>query len=366
MLNNIYIENFKCFKKQNIPMAPLTLLTGFNAAGKSSAIQTLLLGSQIQNSSSHEYAVSLNGNFVKLGSVGDVRCSFSEEKEIRFIYSSGDDELELHLDASSRDSNSLPFKSDWQGNNKGAVYKTLHDIIYIGATRNGTLDVFPVPQESFPVHADVGDCGQYAPWWFEKHIDDEVDELKLNCSESATSLRRQYNAWASEIFPGAEASVEMIERLPLVKLEMRTSKQQQFRRLANIGYGLTYAFPILVAGLLARKGQILVVDSPEAHLHPLGQSRIGYFLGVMSAAGVQVVCETHSDHVLNGIRLAVADKKLSNSDISIHFFQPSIESGNVSPLIVSPQIDKSGNLDVWPDGFFDQTDKDIARLNGWD
>ena len=85
----------------------------------------------------------------------------------------------------------------------------------------------------------------------------------------------------------------------------------------------------------------------------------------MAAAGVQVVCETHSDHVLNGIRLAVADKTITNSDVAIHFFQPQRSDKEESPLITSPQIDPKGSLNSWPDGFFDQTDKDLAKLNGW-
>lgn len=365
MLDNIYIENFKCFKKQNIPMAPLTLFTGFNAAGKSSAIQTLLLGAQIQRSAEGEYAASLNGSLVKLGTVGDVRCHYGSGKDICISYSSGDDSLELNLDASHRKETSLGFKSKWSGYNKDNVYSKLHKLVYVSATRNGTLDVYPVPKDSFPIHADVGDCGQYAPWWLEKCIDDEVCSKRLNKSESATSLRAQLNAWASELFPGAEAVVEKLENLPLVKLSMRTSLQQQYKRPANIGYGLTYAFPILVAGLLAHKKQILIVDSPEAHLHPLGQSKIGYFLGTISAAGVQVICETHSDHVLNGIRLAVADATISNTDVAIHFFQPHRNDNDEAPLITSPQIDSKGSLNNWPDGFFDQTDKDLAKLNGW-
>jgi predicted ATPase len=258
----------------------------------------------------------------------------------------------------------LPFVAE-QEDSDSKINLILKEIIFISATRNGTLDVYPIPNSPFPIHADVGECGQFAPWWFAKFLDENIPDKKRNNNDSAQSLRRQFNAWANELFPGTEASVEELERLPLVKLELRTSKQQQFKRPANVGYGLTYAFPILVAGLLAKEGQVLIVDSPEAHLHPLGQSKIGYFLGTMAAAGVQVICETHSDHVLNGIRLAVADNTLLNSDVAIHFFQPQTGETEETPLITSPQIDSKGSLDIWPEGFFDQTDKDLAKLNGW-
>jgi len=135
---------------------------------------------------------------------------------------------------------------------------------------------------------------------------------------------------------------------------------------ANIGYGLTYVFPILVAGLLSKKGQVLIIDSPEAHLHPMGQSKIGYFLAVMAAAGVQVIVETHSDHVLNGVRLAVSKHSISNDDVAIHFFSPSQSASDPSSVVTSPLIDIQGNLSEWPEGFFDQSDKDLATLSGWD
>ena len=278
MLDNIYIENFKCFKKQNIPMANLTLLTGFNAAGKSSVIQTLLLGRQIQKNSTGDSAVTLNGDCVKLGTVADVRCHYGSGKEIIISYSTEDNKLTLTLDASNRKRSSLPFQAEAE-NSFCQIERILKEVVYISATRNGTLDVFPIPDTPFSINADVGDCGQYAPWWLERCIDDVVCSKRLNKSESATSLRAQLNAWTSELFPGAEAVVEKLENLPLVKLSMRISTLQQYKRPANIGYGLTYAFPILVAGLLAQEGQILIVDSPEAHLHPLGQSKMGYFLG---------------------------------------------------------------------------------------
>ena len=78
-------------------------------------------------------------------------------------------------------------------------------------------------------------------------------------------------------------------------------------RPTNMGFGVSYALPVITAGLLAPAGSLLVVENPEAHLHPAGQSRVGRFLAHLAASGVQVVAETHSDHVLNGVRLAAVE-----------------------------------------------------------
>ena len=202
--------------------------------------------------------------------------------------------------------------------------------------RLGTEDVYPSPDMPEPINADVGFQGQFAPWWFEKMLDEIVDEMKLHPDEKAATLRRQFDAWSNELFPGSQANAIRINKTPLIKLELRTKNTEEWRRPANIGYGLTYAFPILVAGLLAKPGQILIIDSPEAHLHPMGQSRIGEFLSVIAASGVQIILETHSDHVLNGIRLAVSKNKIEHDKVAVHFFSPDMDEGNNGPKITSP------------------------------
>jgi predicted ATPase len=196
-------------------------------------------------------------------------------------------------------------------------------------------------------------------------LDDEIDVARCNPCDQANSLRRQFNAWANELFPGAQGNAQAVERTNLMRLELRIGDVGDWRRPANIGYGLTYAFPVIVAGLLAKTRQILIVDSPEAHLHPLGQSRMGRFLAKIAAAGVQVIIETHSDHVLNGVRLALRDKLIPPENVAIHFFNHATESNKTVDRVVSPNVDKDGNLSEWPDGFFDQSEKDLARLAGW-
>ena len=114
---------------------------------------------------------------------------------------------------------------------------------------------------------------------------------------------------------------------------------------------------------MAKEGHILVMDSREAHLHPLGQSRIGEFLSKMANSGVKVIIETHSDHILNGVRLSVNNRVISSDKVGIHFFEKN--NSDNKTRIVSPQIDSHGNLSEWPDGFFDQSDKDLGKLIGW-
>jgi CRISPR-associated Cas5-like protein len=164
------------------------------------------------------------------------------------------------------------------------------------------------------------------------------------------------------LFVGAQANVQLIPQVSLLSLQFRLSEIGSWRRPANIGYGLSYAFPVLVALLTAQEGQLVVIDSPEAHLHPSAQSRMGRLLAHFAAAGVQILVETHSDHLLNGVRLAVKNRTLPHVDVRIHFFTGATSEGHG---VLSPAIDPDGRIDEWPDGFLDQSEKDLSQLTGW-
>ncbi len=126
-------------------------------------------------------------------------------------------------------------------------------------------------------------------------------------------------------------------------------------RPSNVGFGLSYALPVVVGGLVASIDRILIVENPEAHLHPAGQSEIGRFLATIAASGVQTIVETHSDHVLNGIRHAIAlGGALEPEDAVFHFLS--------SEDTVAIDVDARGALSSWPAGFFDQGERDLTDL----
>ena len=128
----------------------------------------------------------------------------------------------------------------------------------------------------------------------------------------------------------------------------------------NVGFGITYALPILVSGLTVPEGGMLIVENPEAHLHAKAQSNMGYFLARMAAAGVRVIIETHSEHIVNGIRRMIVEGKtvMSHEDMTIYFFQ----NKNGEKNIMEFGMDEWGNLDEFPVDFFDQVRQDMFEL----
>lgn len=389
MIKKIHIENLKCFKELSLPLAALTLLTGFNAAGKSTSVQTLLLLAQAIRKNDKAWKIALNGDLVQLGTPGE---ALHEGAETGLVLGVETDHCKLswHLKAEGRgqlhtmgidriewqiDERSGAFTADiaWLAGllpsgcsgELAEIRDSIGSTVFISAVRSGTDDVYPIPTDPVPIRADVGVRGEFAAWWLEQMGDDEVVAARRHPNEDASNVRRQCNAWASSLFPGAQANATRIPGTQLVQMSWRNYETDSWRRPANIGYGLTYALPIIVAGLLAKPGQMLIIDSPEAHLHPMGQSNMGRFLATIAASGVQVIVETHSDHILNGIRRAIFEKKLLPEDTAIHFFNSRPRCPDDSAHVISPRVDVNGSLSEWPSGFFDQAEQDMSVLAGW-
>ena len=130
----------------------------------------------------------------------------------------------------------------------------------------------------------------------------------------------------------------------------------------NVGFGLSYALPILTCILSASKGDLVILENPESHLHPAGHSLVGKLCVIAAKNGVQFLIESHSDHFLNGIRIEVKQKHIKPEDIKIFYLNRNIENPVHASEVMYPTIDDQGRIDYWPIGFFDQWDKDLDGL----
>lgn len=379
MLTNLYIQHFKCFSNLRLGLAPLTILAGFNGGGKSTSIQPLLLISQAIRHGSNPTELPLNGSLVKLGTVGDVVLPTGpptfeiscDENRVRWRFAGRAGGRSLYItDAIASGAGSQ--EASWNGaiwsrlliaeKQPHPVRKALSTLSYLTAIRSGTPDVYPFPEIDEGIFGDVGSDGQFAAYWYDRMVDEEVPAERAHFNERATTFRKQLDTSLSLLFPNAHANVTAIPQAASLALRFRIGDSSEWRRPANIGFGFTYAFPILVALLTIPAGHTLIMDSPEAHLHPSAQSEMGRILARMASAGVQVIVESHSDHLLNGIRLAVKEHLIRHDHVAIHFFGgPKPEAHGV----ISPGIDPAGSISDWPSGFFDQTEKDLAHLSGW-
>lgn len=164
-----------------------------------------------------------------------------------------------------------------------------------------------------------------------------------------------------EVSPGTRIKITPNPGMDLMSLQYSYGLSKPYRA-TNVGFGVTYTLPILVAVLSSEPDTLILVENPEAHLHPKGQAKMGELLALAASCGVQVVIETHSDHILNGIRLAVHGGKLDHKDVQLHYFQRQEKEGQTVTEVISPCMDRNGRIDQWPDGFFDEWDKSLEAL----
>jgi predicted ATPase len=397
VLTELRLDFFKCFRTLRLKLAPFTLLTGANASGKSTVVQALTLLHQSAIDTNWSGQLLLDGSILSLGTLGDVVDKVNGRRGFSIGLSAPDFHCDWNFESGAsldgevrsadREDIAVPLAklslrtggqelfsaADHQGSLlpphpsplRGALARLIERITYVSAERMGPRETYPLFDPSR--HDTVGPRGERAPgklYWYEN---DAVLEPMRFAGESAPTLYKQTQAWLSDFFPGASFDVQRVLRANLVTLGIRTSTDTDHHRPQHVGFGLTHVLPILVACLHAREEDLILIENPEVHLHPLGQMKMGMFLARVAAAGVQMIVETHSDHVLNGLRRAVKTKILSPERAALYFFQPrSLAEKRGEAQVISPRLDREGNIDHWPDGFFDQFDKDMGYFAGLD
>ena len=385
MLTRIDLRHFKCFEQLKLPLCPLTLLSGSNASGKSSVMQALALLHQTMREHEWSSRLMLNGETIRLGSAADVIDQVHGRRNCGISLFDGDGAWFQWEFQAERKEMSLAVRrargetgngGGWDTDESMALRHLLPDgssdhpligrllgLTYLTAERMGPREhyVFDDPQLT-PV---VGPQGEFAVSVLHSGRDLHVLDGLQDLTAPPTRFR-QVESRMARFFPGCVLAIEQIPRANAVTLGIRMSKGTDFQRPVHIGFGLTQVLPIVVAALSANDDGLLLIENPEVHLHPAGQAAMGEFLAEVTSAGVQVIIETHSDHVLNGVRRSVRNRTLNCEHVALHFFTPRREdSTSDRPQVQSPSLNADGNIDSWPEGFFDQFDKDMNYFAGW-
>ena len=364
---NLSIEGYKCFKeKTTFAFNNITLLTGANSAGKSSVIQSLLLLKKISQGSISELNpwidLDLNDpNYaLELGKYDDIKTRLDDDYEnlfnynpidIRFVLDGGKAKIELedNIDAEKN----VKVRTDEKSIES---FKKILDngFVYLNAERMAPHYVYKNTD-----NAAFCDChGTNTGNVIQKHENDNCSIKRAYSNSDKNKWSIELDKWIDYIFPGVAVDVTPSGG-DLYQIKVLGSAA------TNVGFGITYALPILVSGLTVPEGGILIVENPEAHLHAKAQSNMGYFLARMAAADVRVIIETHSEHIVNGIRRMIVEKNIvednkgmSNENMTIYFFQ----NKNGEKTIMEITMDEFGNLSDFPEDFFDQVRQDTLAI----
>ena len=357
MLRYIKLTNFKCFEQLDMPCAPLTLLCGLNGMGKSSVIQAL----RVLQATHGRAAMTL----ADLGTPRDVLYEDARTDSISF---------EVGLDngskpfvvtyALSEDGNRLLEVDTGQDDrvfDKWLFGSNLGDIVYVGAERIGPRKIYD-HSEAFERPSSLGAQGEHTLSYLSACPFDTLDPSDPRCAPAdSRRFRVVLDHWLQEVTPGVHLDFDVVRDADALIAGYSFDRPGDVRtrryRATNVGFGLSYVLPVLAA-LLVPKGHLCLIENPEAHLHPRGQARMAELAVRAAIAGVQVIVETHSDHFLDGLRIAVREQLIRPEDTAVHYFE---RDGGKS-VVVTPEIDADGRLSHWPAGFFDQHDDNLARL----
>ncbi|APU17217.1 MULTISPECIES: AAA family ATPase [Actinoalloteichus] len=370
MLRHLTLRHFKAFATLALPLGPFTLLSGLNSSGKSSVLQAIALLRQsftsgVLGSDDTHLGLLLNGEFVELGrgqdvrheawsGAGEIEIGLADDSNVSYRWSAGygaeDDLLELtHSPAEEVYRRLSPFADGFQ---------------YLRADRISPAVSYPRSHDAAVRRRSLGARGEHTVNYLRNHQDDSIAGPRLrHPTTTSTTLLSQAEAWLGHLCPGASLSATGIDGTDSVRLSYQfgggagLSSSNPYRP-TNVGFGLTYALPIIVACLTAVPGSLIMLENPEAHLHPRGQSMMTELACRAVANGAQLIVETHSDHVLNAVRLAVKRDLLSTGDVRLHYFEQTREG----PQVRTPELKANGALTEWPDGFFDEWDRSLDEL----
>lgn len=364
MIKKLLLENFKCFKHLEIELKRLNFLTGLNGMGKSTIIQALLLLRQSYKQGFMPQKVCLNGDYAQLGTGWDVLYEYAEkdpdaEQEIIKIEIVEEEKRLLCRLNYKKDADILdvlpPYSNDFL--NISGPFE------YLNAERTSPQTIYPKSSFHTDIVRQLGNNGQYTVHYLSKYQDELIPWN--SCEGKEKHLKGAVQYWLNEISPNVKLDIQDIDNTDLSKIGyyfLEGRMPSNTYRPTNIGFGVSYVLPVIVALIKAESGSILIIENPEAHLHPRGQRKIGELIAKCAESGAQVFVETHSDHVLNGIRIAAKKSQINCNEISIFFFEKESSKDGTEHTVQSPKIDSEGKLDFWPDDFFDEWEKALDEI----
>lgn len=359
-MKTLHLYNFKCFKNKQIQLNQLTALLGTNGVGKSSVIQALLLLKTAHDGKHDSNAlVPLNGPFgLMLGTSTDIITQDEDDGFVKMALSSDGEVLvdvafaidgvnqELGLTVSSYKETNLSHMLDY--------------VYFLSAERLGPRASQPLQQMDY-LH--VGTQGEYTAQVIDSLSGREKVRPACMFSESKDpNLSSQVNLWMSFILPGVKvyAKADYAGLNASIRIDNQYSQRNPLLP-TNIGFGISYVLPVITTGLVAKEGSIMIVENPEAHLHPAAQSAMGEFLGMVARSGVMVIVETHSDHIISGLQMDVARHPEFANQVTINNFSASKDLQQ--PRVDAIGLEPSGNLICWPEGFLNQAQVDFIKLS---
>jgi predicted ATPase len=341
MITNLELINYKSFLNTTVDINPLTILAGLNSSGKSSMIQAVNMILSYHKNHNIELSDHISPRLQKSKSSKDNFFKLTMQME-----PPGFLDLEVHIDGETYDFTGCANPKE----------RELPFLQYISASRLGPQNILELNPEYKNV--EIGTKGEYIIDYIDKNRDIVIADRLIKLDKENNRLWENIDAWLQYISPGVSLGYE-------IKRDQNASYPSYNKILpTETGFGLSYTLPVITASLMpvADKESLLLLENPEGHLHPKGQAAMGELLSLAVSAGKQIICETHSDHIINSIRAAVKEKKIENKQVTILFFENVLSDTAPHTKVTPIAIDRNGSLSNYPDNFMDEWSIQLAKL----
>ena len=372
MLTQITLERFKCFNRLYMPLKPLTLIAGTNGAGKSSIIQGLLLLRQSCKDKDYDWKkkVVINGGLVDLEDAGKllyINAEGDSSDIVLRIENDDTDEIAFNISPKQEKTTaSCSVEGDLdKAKNEWSLFSD--DFVYLYADREQPRSKYIMTSET-RLDSRLGNrSASNAAFLLASEVNNNKDiripNLKHESAMDSTILRN-VSAWISYIMGGnVSLTAKETEKDKEARLEYsifnNSGVGQQLSPL-NMPFGHSYVLPIILAVLTAPSGSMILVENPESHLHPGAQLRMGEFLSIAAACGIQIIIETHSDHLMNGIRLSCRKRIISPEIIEMDLI--GLDTDGYTHIRRPIQLNPDGTVKNLVPGFFDEWEKALTSL----
>ena len=241
--------------------------------------------------------------------------------------------------------------------------KSLH---YLGPLRASSKSLYP--RFSNSNENSIGLKGENTPEVLERHKGKIIRYIPSSSFETEANITAPIECslvaavvdWLGYL--GIAVTIQTVDKGKYgLELGVRIGNSNKINDLTQVGVGVSQVLPILVSGLLAESDTTLIFEQPELHLHPKVQSQLADFFLSLTQLGKQCLVETHSEHIINRIRLRIAEGSEGSPwhDAAKIYF---VENKNDSSTFREIKIDECGSIPVWPEGFFDERHQETESI----
>lgn len=245
-----------------------------------------------------------------------------------------------------------------------ALLRAVDTVHYLGPLRSAARRYYVLDAN----RAVMDSAGEYMPYVLRDSLDRSVVHVapeggrkkKVSLGEALNDWLRYLRAGDQSVAPEKSELRVLPTKHVFVELAIRSALGEEQHALADSGVGYSQVLPILVQCLLAVPGSTTTIEQPELHLNPALQVRLATFFARMAECGKQVILETHSEHIVNAIRVLAAEDatgKLARSS-RIYFIDTSGSEMGVCDMSITPD----GKVSDWPDSFFGEALTLTGRL----